>query len=283
MTSKLVVVAAFALQTLLVFAGNSRLFGLLQPGSGWYTNVEMSQRYASLVTPAKWAFAIWGIIYTWEMGAMVYLALQPKAGLAFWQGSHQNLWLAANFFQGVWAPLFATERLTLAAVALLGIAVSLTSLAFSMRAAGGVEYALVAAPFWLHAGWTTAASIVNINLVIGLTAGTATQLAAAHASAFLAGGVGLGVVLATSGDAATSSPLIAAPMVAALCWALAAIRAELKNPFLITSSAAYGEIGELGRAALQLVVGGSAVVLATVSTAIVAARLVGGKAWLELK
>jgi len=42
----LLVISAFVLQTLLVFAGNSRLFGLLQPGSGWYTNVEMSQRCA---------------------------------------------------------------------------------------------------------------------------------------------------------------------------------------------------------------------------------------------
>ena len=241
----------------------------------------MSQRYASLVTPARWAFAIWGVIYTWEMAAMAFLALQPTRGLTFWQG--QTLWLAANFFQGVWALLFATERLTLAAAALAGIAFSLTSLAFSMRAASGLEYALVAAPFWLHAGWTTAASIVNINLVIGLFAGTATQLAAAHASSFLACAVGLGVVLTTSGDAATASPLIAAPMVAALCWALAAIRAELISPFLITSSVAYGEIGEVGREALQLVVGGCGIVLAAASAAIVAVRLLGGKAWLELK
>eukprot|EP00964_Phaeocystis_antarctica_P044086 scaffold25328_cov49-Phaeocystis_antarctica.AAC.1 len=35
-------VVAFGLQTLLVFAGNSRFFGLLKEGSGWRTNVEMS-------------------------------------------------------------------------------------------------------------------------------------------------------------------------------------------------------------------------------------------------
>ena len=56
-------VGSFCLQTLLVFAGNSRFFGRLKEGSGWRTNVEMSVLYTSLVTPAGWAFAIWGIIY----------------------------------------------------------------------------------------------------------------------------------------------------------------------------------------------------------------------------
>lgn len=281
--SKVACLTAFGLQTLLVFAGNSRLFGLLQPGSGWYTNVEMSQRYASLVTPAKWAFAIWGIIYLGEAVAVAYLASQPTATGTFWVGGGPALWLAANAFQGIWAPLFAMEHLSLAAVALAGIAVCMTCLAFTMRAASGAEYWAVAAPFWLHAGWTTAASIVNLNLVIGLAAPTAAQLAAANASAFLACLVGLGVVFFTSGDVSSSSPWIAAPMVVALCWALSAIRAELKAPNLIAGSAAYAEIGEIGRTALQLVVGGCALFLACGSLAIVLVRLSSGRSWLELK
>ena len=40
-------VASFGVQTLLVFAGNSRFFGLLKEGSGWRTNVEMSVLYTS--------------------------------------------------------------------------------------------------------------------------------------------------------------------------------------------------------------------------------------------
>jgi len=283
MVSKLAIVAAFALQTLLVFAGNSRLFGFLQPGSGWYTNVEMSQRYASLVTPAKWAFAIWGIIYTWEMVAVGFLWLGPTDG-AFWRGARNPaLWIAANGFQGVWALLFATERLTLAALALAGVSVSLIWLSYGMRSAGALEYWLVAAPFWLHAGWTTAASIVNFNLVVGLVSDVPTQLAVAHVSAFLACSVGLAIVFSSSADAASSSALIATPLVAALCWALAAICAELRHPFLITGSTAYAEIGEVGRSALQLVVGGSAVVLLTGAVVIVLARLISGRARLELK
>ena len=115
LTNAAAYVVAFGLQTLLVFAGNSRFFGLLKEGSGWRTNVEMSVPlrvdtyatpcrsravrtggtgqlalggarlyvrrtrtrlrrtlapqvlYTSFVTPANWAFAIWGLIYTWEL------------------------------------------------------------------------------------------------------------------------------------------------------------------------------------------------------------------------
>ncbi|KAL1521815.1 hypothetical protein AB1Y20_021466 [Prymnesium parvum] len=259
--SALVAVAAFVVQTLVVFAGNSRLFGLLKPGSGWYTNVEMSMRYASLVTPARWAFAIWGIIYLTEAAGMLHLLLMPAHEVVFLQGSNTTLWVWANAFQAAWALLFATERLAMAALALAGIAVSLTWLSLSLCTVGALEYALLAGPIWLHAGWTCAASIVNFNLVVGLAADYSAQLAAAHASAFVAAAVGVGTFLGAA-LSTTCSPLVAAPMIAALCWALAAIRAELKSPVLIADSKVYAEIGELGRNALQLVVGGSALVMA---------------------
>ena len=70
-------VASFGIQTLLVFAGNSRFFGFLKEGSGWRTNVEMSVLYTSLVTPANWAFAIWGIIYSLELVTDCHLNLGP--------------------------------------------------------------------------------------------------------------------------------------------------------------------------------------------------------------
>merc|ERR1712216_815515 len=128
-----------------------------------------------------------------------------------------------------------------------------------------------------------AASIVNANLVVGLTAGAATQYAVASASAFAACVVGLAIVFFSSADASSSSPLVAAPLVAALCWALYAIRAELKKPELIVNCAAYKEIGEVGRNALELIIGGSAIALACGSLAIAAAQSVRGAGWLELK
>lgn len=75
-------VGTFALQTMMVFACNSRLFGMLSEGSGWRTNVEMSILYTSLVTPANWAFAIWGIIYTAGMLRLIEIELPGVYTLA---------------------------------------------------------------------------------------------------------------------------------------------------------------------------------------------------------
>ena len=275
---------AFAVQTLCVFAGNSRLFGLLSPGSGWYTNVEMSVRYASLVTPAKYAFAIWGVIYTWETAAMIYLFTGPSA----WGVVQSQLWIAANVFQALWAPLFAMERLTLSALSLSGIAVCLVCLGLSLREATGVPVALLSAPVWLHAGWTTAASLVNLNLVLAAAGSSAPlQLSAAFASVHVALAIGVAVLYASWTSEALGSTLGSTlaplPYALALGWALWAVRAELRTPDLIKGASAYHEIGEAGRAALEMACKASVVALAVGSAAMAGVHFVTGSlAWTRL-
>eukprot|EP00325_Prymnesiales_sp_UTEX-LB-985_P016403 CAMPEP_0174757076 /NCGR_PEP_ID=MMETSP1094-20130205/107080_1 /TAXON_ID=156173 /ORGANISM="Chrysochromulina brevifilum, Strain UTEX LB 985" /LENGTH=313 /DNA_ID=CAMNT_0015962991 /DNA_START=39 /DNA_END=980 /DNA_ORIENTATION=- len=308
MKDALIALAAFALQTLSVFAFNSRLFGLLKPGSGFYTNVEMAMSYTSLVTPARWAFAIWGIIYTWESVALTYLFLASDV-----PGWNLRLWLLANAFQAIWAPLFSTERLAASTVALAGIAVSLVSLGASLRCASGLAYGLIAAPIWLHAGWACAASIVNLNLTFAAF-GTpaATQLAVAFASAAISGGLGVGIVsqvVSAESTALAFAPLPLAgalcwalaavraeqvvsaestalafaplPLAGALCWALAAVRAELRTPDLIKDDKAYAAIGEVGRDALEMVLGASAAGLAIASLVLVALRMLQAQGLLK--
>jgi hypothetical protein len=73
---------------------------------------------------------------------------------------------------------------------------------------------------------------------------------------------------------------VAAPLVAALCWALLTIRGELlREPFLIANNLAYKEIGEVARTALQLVVVGCAAALGLGSVVIMSARLAGAGQW----
>ena len=275
MRDSLVAALALVLQTIIVFGGNSRWFGLIKPGHGWYTNIEMAERYASLLTPAGYAFAIWGVIYTWEFVAMAYLALGPKTF-----GWSLKLWLAANFFQSLWAPLFATERIALSALALSGIAISLILLAWSMRGASGSEYWLLVAPVWLHAGWTTAASLVNVNLVVSAsTTSPSTQLACAFASGFLALFVGMAVsFFATAPPSAL--PYSPWPLAAALCWAVAAVRSELLHPRFVKNLKAYAEIGQYGREALELANLGIVLTLAVSALAIYVGRWATNVGWL---
>ena len=55
-------VASFFAQSVVVFASNGGYLGGL-------TNVEVGEKYRTLFMPAGWAFAIWGLIYAWELMA----------------------------------------------------------------------------------------------------------------------------------------------------------------------------------------------------------------------
>uniref|UniRef100_A0A7S0NG19 Uncharacterized protein n=1 Tax=Phaeocystis antarctica TaxID=33657 RepID=A0A7S0NG19_9EUKA len=244
-------VVAFGLQTLLVFAGNSRFFGLLKEGSGWRTNVEMSVLYTSFVTPANWAFAIWGLIYTWELVAVCVLALSELDLISSPVGGRPETilwcWVLMNACQATWSILFARGQLLLSAFALGGIAASLVALGFEATVGSSwLGYLTVCCPVWLHAGWTTAAALVNVNLaLVGRSASAPTQLAAAFATCHGAFAAAL-VVISSAGPGSL-------PYSAAVAWALAAIHHKLSNPDA-TSTAnnpTIAEVGEPARVALE--------------------------------
>mmetsp|Transcript_75519 Transcript_75519/g.125926 ORF Transcript_75519/g.125926 Transcript_75519/m.125926 type:complete len:280 (+) Transcript_75519:124-963(+) len=228
--------AAFLLQWALVTLGNSGKLGL--------TNVEMSDKYPSYVTPAKWAFAIWGVIYLWEIIAMIYLFVDPNhAPLA----SVQTYWLVLNAAQGAWALFFTRELLALSSVALTTIAVAAVALCAGLDASDGWRYWLGAAPFWLHSGWVTAASLVGWNMLLMSLKPSSTPvlLACGGASAYFALSVGLATLIQFS--------TLALPMALSLAWALASISKNTKTEICRENS--------IGLQALQLTAGGCSVLL----------------------
>lgn len=154
-------------------AGNTRFFGLLGNKSGPpFTNVEMSQRYLSLVTPAGWAFAIWAVIYIWELLSMGFLAAGAAGETAVppaWP-QLQYLWFGACAAQALWALLFAFDALLPALAAITALTGCLLKLAYDLGPAAAAmpnssAYWCLVAPAWLHGGWVTAATLVNANLL----------------------------------------------------------------------------------------------------------------------
>ena len=157
-------------------------------------------------------------------------------------------WVAMNIFQSVWSLLFARGQLLLSAFALGGIAASLVALGFEATdGSSWLGFLAVCCPVWLHAGRTTAAALVNVNLtLVGRSASAPMQLAAAFATCHGALAAAL-VVTASAGAGAL-------PYGAALAWALAAIHHKLVNPDAkaIANNPAISEIGEPARVALEI-------------------------------
>eukprot|EP00193_Tetraselmis_chui_P017984 CAMPEP_0177777698 /NCGR_PEP_ID=MMETSP0491_2-20121128/15526_1 /TAXON_ID=63592 /ORGANISM="Tetraselmis chuii, Strain PLY429" /LENGTH=338 /DNA_ID=CAMNT_0019296855 /DNA_START=77 /DNA_END=1093 /DNA_ORIENTATION=+ len=190
--------------------------------------VPRDSRYRSLVTPAGWAFSIWGIIFS---GEAIFAAAQAMpaagsssfsvfAGLAPWWAlacGLQSLWCAA-FRPWAQSPrhfwlspaLLATEAVA------LGGAHHVLRAAVQSGAMTTATYFTAHVPLSLHFGWITAASVVSLNSLAALTLSLPAQLATAFASVVGSAVVGTGVTVVT-GD-----PLYALT----LAWALSGVASD---------------------------------------------------------
>eukprot|EP00584_Thalassiosira_punctigera_P005450 CAMPEP_0172543980 /NCGR_PEP_ID=MMETSP1067-20121228/14240_1 /TAXON_ID=265564 ORGANISM="Thalassiosira punctigera, Strain Tpunct2005C2" /NCGR_SAMPLE_ID=MMETSP1067 /ASSEMBLY_ACC=CAM_ASM_000444 /LENGTH=344 /DNA_ID=CAMNT_0013330473 /DNA_START=186 /DNA_END=1220 /DNA_ORIENTATION=+ len=184
----------------------------------------------TLVDPSGWAFAIWGPIYLGEaaFAAAQFLAsdgaasaLLPRITAPF---------VAANLFQSLWCASFRPSYFGdegggwekyVSAGALAGAACSL-SLVHSAGVAATTTAAaepsstlsVLLAPLTMHFGWTTAATLVNLNgsLASDESSSCASLVALGHSSAVAATALGVGLTLSRSAPAYGLT----------LAWALAA-------------------------------------------------------------
>jgi hypothetical protein len=185
------------------------------------TNTELSKKYQTLITPAGWAFAIWGPIFIWEGVFSVVQLLPAYRGL----DSVQNIapwWWASCAFQVLWSLVFAADGVTLAFILMLSIFVSLLGLLWTGDSKPGTvaEYWLIRAPFSLQCGWIVAASALNFNVFAdSRQASQGTLLTLATAS--------LGMVFAISSLAAFATPMPNPVICFVAFWACMGIYSEL--------------------------------------------------------
>merc|ERR1719502_661514 len=84
------------------------------------TNTVLSKKYQTLITPAGWAFSIWGPIFIWET-VFVVCQMLPKFRDSYVAKSVAVFWTFANVCQCLWTFAFAREQLLLALVFMLCI------------------------------------------------------------------------------------------------------------------------------------------------------------------
>ena len=134
------------------------------------TNAELSEKYQTIVTPAGWAFAIWGVIFTMQLvWSTVQLLPSFRANPLVIDGVGWY-YLAVCGAQIAWTVTFSFELMLLALFFMLSILYFLLKIVSSQYKLGGAvttrDYWLLKFPFSIHAGWIVAASLVNINLVL---------------------------------------------------------------------------------------------------------------------
>ena len=135
------------------------------------TNGEVSDKYATLITPAGYAFSIWGVIFL-ALGAYAYFQ-------AFVADSSTKIydsiapWLIVAFIAtSAWLPVFQYEMISFSVIFMLIILGSLIQISIMLtkdRTMSRRENALVRIPFGLYLGWISVATIVNISVLAKYT------------------------------------------------------------------------------------------------------------------
>jgi len=194
----------------------------------------------TLVAPAGWAFAIWGPIFLGEMIAVTapFFIKETEPIVALLKQT-AGPFIAAQLFQSLWCAAFRPKYKGASMFVSTGL---LSATAYSLSRAHAVftakpelysnlQYAILFLPLALHFGWTTAASIVNLNGSVSMQEASSSKSIkyVGHASVIAA--TVLGVFLAKTRDAPVFAGVIA--------WALSAVASGMKSR--LTAAAAEGK------------------------------------------
>jgi hypothetical protein len=146
---------------------NARVFGP-------QTNGDVSRKYDTLVTPAGYAFAIWGLIFLGLLGFAFYQALPSQRHNPRFRTA--GPWYILNGIgNAIWSPIFNQEWIGIALMVILIMVGSLfmvmehlrinprTELAM-MRPVKPGETWLARLPFSIYFGWLSVATLLNITL-----------------------------------------------------------------------------------------------------------------------
>lgn len=178
----------------------------LQQGSKGKKDLFQTYRDRTLVMPSGWAFIIWPFIF---LGELVFCAssflVKETSPVADVIKKVSSGFMVGQIFQTLWAasfrPKYEGKLMYVSAAMLSGIAWSMSrahaAFALAGNSYGWGQYLLYFAPMSLHFGWTTAASLVNLNGNIASpeNVSPAVVAGAGHVSVLVATGLGVSVTL----------------------------------------------------------------------------------------
>lgn len=135
---------------------------LAPPNGQTIGDISNNQFGDLLITPASYAFAIWGLIY---VGLFVFAAYQLRPAQHSNPRLHGSYWVvAACCAQIAWVFLFLTGQFVASLLAMVAILVPLVVFYITLRSEGyvsAVEKWRSQRPISLYLGWISVATILN--------------------------------------------------------------------------------------------------------------------------
>lgn len=143
---------------------------------------DISDAFATPLTPAGYAFSIWSLIYALLVVFAVYQARQENGDLARKAGPY---FVVASVCNGLWPYVFVQEWLPASVVLLLVLTAALYALLWRLEIAlKNVSKGATVCVWWpllVYTGWVTVASVVNVASLLDwmgveVAAATATEV-----------------------------------------------------------------------------------------------------------
>ena len=245
-------------------AQNEMQGGKTNASDATYKTIYSPNQGRSLIAPAGWAFAIWGPIYLGEAVFCTTLLLQSSTAVVSSLPAITGPFIAANLFQCLWCASFRPSYMNThsswekyVSVAMLGGTAYSLSL---LHAADAAAFSWYFVPLTMHFGWTTAASLVNLNGSVAMSnVSDKVVIAVGHTSTILA------TILGVSVTFAQALPVYGLTV----AWALAACADGMKQRQLVENPAISTEIVKGMRVQQILCYVGSGLCLASAITSFI--------------
>ncbi len=197
---------------------------------------EVSDKYYTSITPAGYAFSIWGLIYLGLIAFSIYQALPSKAERF---RNLRSIYILSCVANCAWIYLFHFEMMTASLGVMFVLLLSLVFINLSARnSESTAETLLVSTPFALYFGWVTVATILNFTIALKKFGFEPSETTTTILACVL-------IVIAAV-FAAVFRPILsnsAYPL--AIAWALTAIGVEQSGKTAIVIFAAFGTIAAL--------------------------------------
>jgi translocator protein len=136
---------------------------------GGQNTAAVSNKYPTLITPAGYVFAIWGIIYV-LLGVFVVYQSLPKQRTSEFVGKIGWLFVVSSIINMAWIFVWQSEYLWVSVVLILAYLITL--IAIYLRINIGKEKVKIGEklavhlPFSVYLGWISIATVANITLTL---------------------------------------------------------------------------------------------------------------------
>jgi hypothetical protein len=128
------------------------------------TPAQISAKYPTPLTPAGYAFSIWSLIY---LGLLMFSIHQMLPRHLQRYRPLRSLYIFSCLLNCGWIFFWHREQIALCAAIILLLAATLWLIRYKLRPYNTTgDTWLAKAPFGIYAGWVTAASMVNIFVLV---------------------------------------------------------------------------------------------------------------------